>query len=51
VRNARRLAINHLLVVPCLLLTFMLGPVGFVLYLGVRVSLRRAYSIQTSAQQ
>ena len=46
VRDARRLGINHLLVVPCLLLTFMLGPVGLLVYLGVRVSLRQTYSIE-----
>ena len=48
VRDARRLKINHLLVVPCLLLTFMLGPVGLLLYLGVRASLREAYTIETA---
>ena len=46
VRDARRLGINHLLVVPCLLLTFMLGPIGLALYLGIRATLRQAYSIE-----
>ncbi len=45
VRDARRLQINHLLMVPCLLLTFMLGPVGLLLYLGVRASLRQTYAV------
>ena len=31
-------------VVPCLLLTFMLGPIGLALYLGVRAPLRQVYS-------
>ncbi len=31
VRDARRVGITHLLVVPCLLLTFMAGPVGLLL--------------------
>lgn len=44
VRDARRLNINHVLVVPCLLLTFMLGPMGLALYLGVRATLRQVYS-------
>ncbi len=48
VRDARRLRINHLLVVPCLLLTFLLGPVGLLLYLGLRASLRGTYSIETA---
>ena len=45
VRDAQRLGINHLLVIPCLLLTFILGPAGLLLYLGIRVSLCRVYGI------
>jgi hypothetical protein len=42
VRDASREAVPHLLVVPCLVLTFLLGPVGLLLYLAVRaVRLRR----------
>jgi hypothetical protein len=37
VRDARRRGLNHPLVVPCLLLTLLLGPVGLMLYLIVRV--------------
>lgn len=36
VRNARRLGIPHLLVIPCLLFTLMLGPVGLLLYFILR---------------
>ncbi len=43
VRDARRLKIPHLAVVPCLVLTFMLGPVGLLLYLILRWSMRRAF--------
>lgn len=35
-RDARERGINHLLVVPCLILTFLFGPAGWLLYLGVR---------------
>lgn len=35
-RDARRRGFRHWMLVPCLLLTFMLGPIGLVLYLGVR---------------
>ncbi len=48
VRDARRLRINHLLVVPCLLFTFLLGPVGLLLYLGLRAALRGTYSVETA---
>jgi len=36
VRDARKRGINHLFVVPCLILTFLFGPAGWLLYLGVR---------------
>jgi hypothetical protein len=35
-RDSRRLGIPHLLVVPCLILTFMFGPAGWLLYMAVR---------------
>ena len=35
-RDARERGINHLFVVPCLILTFLFGPMGWLLYLGVR---------------
>lgn len=36
VRNARRLAISHWLVLPCLALTLMLGPIGLLAYFVLR---------------
>ena len=36
VRDAQARGVPHLLVVPALLLTFLLGPVGLLLYLGIR---------------
>lgn len=41
VRDAKLLGIHHLWVVPCLVLTLMAGPVGFLLYLLIRLSRRR----------
>ena len=38
VRDAQQRGINHWLVVPCLFFTLMLGPVGLVLYLALRVA-------------
>ncbi|HEY0136730.1 MAG TPA: ABA4-like family protein [Nannocystis sp.] len=40
-RDARRRGVPHLALVPCLLLTFMFGPVGLLVYRGVRVLLGR----------
>ncbi|GAA3923085.1 ABA4-like family protein [Hymenobacter algoricola] len=44
-RDARRRGVPHGLLVPCLLLTFMLGPVGLLLY----SALRRAYPLTPTA--
>ena len=41
VRDAQRVGLHHLLVVPCLVLTFLLGPVGLLLYFALRAGLRR----------
>jgi hypothetical protein len=35
-KNAQKYNIHHLILIPCLILTFMLGPVGLLLYLLVR---------------
>jgi hypothetical protein len=39
VKDAQRRGISHWFVVPCLLLTFMLGPIGFLLYMTLRLFL------------
>jgi len=45
VRDARRHHIPHLAVVPCLVLTLGLGPLGLLAYLGLRLALRREVSL------
>ena len=40
VRDAQRHGVSHLLVIPCLILTFMLGPIGLLLYFIVRTTRR-----------
>jgi len=35
-RDAARRGVPHWMVIPCLLLTFMFGPLGWLAYLGVR---------------
>ena len=42
-RNSLKYNIPHLLVVPCLLFTFMLGPIGLLLYLMIRWARTRQY--------
>jgi hypothetical protein len=39
VRDARRRGINHLLVIPCVVLTFLLGPIGLLLYVVLRLAI------------
>lgn len=41
VRDARGRGIPHLLVVPCLVLTFLFGPAGWLAYNALRVAYRR----------
>ncbi|HVF44850.1 MAG TPA: ABA4-like family protein [Pyrinomonadaceae bacterium] len=49
VRDARRVGLRHLLVVPCLVLTFLFGPVGLLLYFALRAGLRRGLAVGDAA--
>ncbi|HVE60759.1 MAG TPA: ABA4-like family protein, partial [Chitinophagaceae bacterium] len=42
-RNSAQHGINHWLIIPCLFFTFMLGPVGLLLYLLIRFVKTRDY--------
>lgn len=48
IRDARRLSVPHIFVVPCLFLTLLLGPVGLLAYLGLRMGLTRKVSLDES---
>lgn len=41
VRDAQRLGLNHLLVIPGLALTFLFGPIGLVLYFLIRLAAKK----------
>lgn len=43
VKNAQKHNVNHWLVVPCLILTFMLGPVGLLLFFILRMIKTKQY--------
>lgn len=45
VRDAQKHQVPHLAVVPCLLLTFLFGPAGLLLYFVLRYALRRQLSL------
>jgi hypothetical protein len=42
VRDSHERGVPHWLVIPCLFFTFMLGPIGFLLYCAVRYFFGRA---------
>ncbi len=41
VRDATQRGIPHLTVIPCLILTLLAGPVGLLLYVALRIGMRR----------
>ena len=45
-RDAIRANLPHLLIVPCLLGTFMFGPAGLLVYLLLRLVLRKKFSLR-----
>lgn len=49
VHDARQQGIPHWLVIPCLVLTFLLGPAGLALYLAIRAARRRDVTIYPTA--
>ena len=47
VKTARREGIPHIYVLPCLALTFMFGPIGFLLFMAIRAA---RYGVSTSQE-
>jgi len=45
VRDAQRNQIPHLVVIPCLVMTFMLGPIGLLFYFAIRTAKTRSLSL------
>ena len=45
-RDAQALGISHLIVIPCLALTFMFGPAGLLLYFMIRTVKTRSLEIK-----
>ena len=42
VRDSQQSKIAHAAVIPCLVLTFLLGPIGLLVYIAARATIRRA---------
>jgi hypothetical protein len=49
VRDAQANGISHWIVIPCLFLTFMFGPVGLLLYFAIRLVRGRGFRIAENA--
>lgn len=47
VRDAQRIGLRHWFVIPCLILTLMLGPVGLLTYLILRAAIAKQVLIET----
>lgn len=45
VRDAQRHGLPHLVVIPCLLMTFLLGPIGLLFYYAIRTAKLREVSV------
>ena len=45
VRDAEARGISHWLVIPCLFLTFMFGPVGLLSYFALRVGIKKTLAV------
>ena len=50
VRDAKKLRINHLLVIPCLFFTLMAGPVGLLMYFILRWALRKQFIVDDGVE-
>jgi hypothetical protein len=48
VRDAQRNQLPHLVVIPCLVMTFMLGPIGLLFYFAIRTAKTRALSLESA---
>ena len=49
VRDAQAFGISHLSVIPCLVLTFLFGPAGLLLYFLIRIARRRGAGFTIAA--
>ena len=45
VRDSQKHGIPHFVMIPCLLMTFMLGPIGLLFYFAIRTAKLRSLSV------
>ena len=46
IRDSQRRGIPHLVVIPCLVMTFLLGPIGLLFYFAIRTAKTRALALE-----
>lgn len=49
-RDAQRHGIPHVVIIPCLLMTLMLGPIGLLFYFAVRTAKTRGLRLETETE-
>ena len=49
-RQAQRLGISHFVVIPCLLLTILFGPVGFLVFWTIRSAMERRLFLEMDGE-
>jgi hypothetical protein len=47
-RDAQRNGLPHLVVIPCLLMTFLLGPIGLLFYFAIRTAKTKALKLDAA---
>jgi hypothetical protein len=47
-RDAHRNGLPHLVVIPCLVMTFLLGPIGLLFYFAIRTAKTRALKLEAA---
>jgi hypothetical protein len=50
VRQAQHLGISHFLMIPCLLFTFLFGPVGLLVFWTIRFAVKRQLFLETDRE-
>src|ERR1700732_2281029 len=50
-RQAQRLGVSHFVVIPCLLLTFLFGPLGFLVFWTIRSAVERRLFLEMDGEE
>lgn len=48
IRDSQRHGLPHLVMIPCLIMTFMLGPIGLLFYFAIRTAKTKSLKLESS---